>query len=120
VALARNEPQTAVDELSRARFERRSTTLPMLRGEALMAAGRPQEALAEYQKILDWPGVDVLDSDRALVHLEMGRAHVQAGDMDAARDAYLKFLEMWAEADEDLPILQKARSEFEALPGVRG
>jgi tetratricopeptide (TPR) repeat protein len=118
--MAGNYPQTAIDELNKARFERSDLTLPFLRGEALAAAGRPQEALAEFQKVLEWPGVDSVDPVRARVHLGMGRAYVEAGDLDAARDSYLKFLEMWDEADEDIPLLQKARSEFEALPAVRG
>jgi tetratricopeptide (TPR) repeat protein len=120
VALARNDPEKAIEELSRARFERADLSLPMLRGEALAAAGRPRDAIAEYQKVLDWPGVEPIDVARALAHLEMGRAYVAAGDTEGARDAYLRFLEMWAEADEDLALLQKARSEYEALPGVKG
>jgi serine/threonine protein kinase/tetratricopeptide (TPR) repeat protein len=120
LALGRNDPETAIEELSKVRFERSDFTLPLLRAEAFLAAGRPEEALVEYQKILDWPGIEAIDPYRGRLHLDMGRAYVEAGDLDAARDSYLKFLELWAEADEDVPILQKARSEYEALPGVKG
>ncbi len=120
IALAKGDPEAAVEILRGARFERADIDLPWARGEALLASGRPDEALAEYQKILDWPGVNRSDFRRSLVHLQIGRAHVAGGNLEAARDSYLKFLELWAEADEDVPVLQKARSEYEALPGVRG
>ena len=120
LAMASGDAEAAVDELLKARFERADTYLPWIRAEALLAAGRPEEALAEYGKILEWEGVDPLSTRRSLVHLQMGRAHLAAGDMDAARDAYLTFLELWSEADEDVPVLIKARSEYEALPGAQG
>ena len=120
LAMAEGDPERAVEELRRARFERADIELPWDRGQALLAAGRPDEALVEFQKIVDWTGVDPLDPLKSLVHLEIGRAQVARGDLEAARDAYLQFLELWAEADEDVPVLQKARSEYEALPGAQG
>ena len=120
LALAKGDPEAAIEELRKARFERAEIDLAWVRGEAFLAAGRAAEALGEYQKILEWRGVNPLDGRRSLTHLQIARAHVEAGDLDAARDAYLTFLELWAEADEDIPILQKARAEYEALPGVKG
>jgi tetratricopeptide (TPR) repeat protein len=117
IAMAQGDPQGAVEALRRVRFERSNFEVPWARGEALLAAGRSQEALVEYQKVVDWVGVGPADGRRALAHLQIGRAHVAAGDLEAARDSYLRFLELWAEADEDIPVLSKARSELEALPG---
>jgi serine/threonine protein kinase/tetratricopeptide (TPR) repeat protein len=120
VAMARGDAEAAIQELRKARFERGNIWLPWSRGEAYLAAGKPEEALAEYRKILEWQGVGSLDSTRPLVPLQMGRAYVAQGDVEAARDAYLQFFELWSEADEDIPVLQKARTEFDALPGARG
>ncbi len=64
--------------------------------------------------------MDILDVRRMLIHLQRGRAYVAAGDLEAARDAYLEFFELWSEADEDVPVLLKARAEFDALPGAKG
>jgi tetratricopeptide (TPR) repeat protein len=120
IAMAEGRPEDAVDELRATRFERASINIPYERGVALIAAGRPEEALPELQKVLDWVGIDVADPRKALARLGKAQAYVAMGDTEAARDAYLDFLEFWAQADEDLPVLQKARSEYEALPGVRG
>jgi tetratricopeptide (TPR) repeat protein len=120
LAMAEGRPEEALEELSRVRFERSDIDIPYEKGEALLAAGRPEEAVAEFQKVLDWKGVDVFAGRKSLVHLQIARAYVAAGDLEAARNSYLQFLELWSEADEDVPVLKKARSEYEALPGVRG
>jgi predicted Zn-dependent protease len=120
IAMEQGRPEEAVSELRRARFARASLEVPYALGTALLAADKPEEAIVELRKVLDSPGIDPANMRRALARLQIARAYVAMGDLAAARDAYLDFLEFWAEADEDLPILQKARSEYEALPGVRG
>ena len=86
----------------------------------MLAAGRPEEALLEFEKIIEWKGVSILSPLKSLAQLQIARSHLAAGDLEAARAAYLAFLELWSDADENVPVLQKARSEFEALPGVKG
>jgi predicted Zn-dependent protease len=120
IAMTAGRPEEAVAELMKARFERRDLALPFEKGKALLAAGKPDEALVEFQKIRAWKGIEPIDLRRAATLVWMGRAYVAAGDTDAARSAYLEFLELWVDADEDIPLLQKARAEYEALPGVRG
>jgi predicted Zn-dependent protease len=115
LAMAGGRPEEAVDELRKVRFERSDTDIPYEKGEALLAAGRAEEALVEFQKVIDWVGVDEVSPRKSLARLQIARAHVEAGDLEPARNAYLDFLELWAEADEDVPVLQKARSEYEAL-----
>ena len=112
--------EDAVAELRKTRFEASSTNIPYERGVALLAAGQPEEALTDLRKVLDWVGIDIDHQNKALARLQIARAYVAMGDMDAARNAYLDFLEYWAQADENLPLLQKARSEYEALPGAQG
>ena len=120
IAMTAGRPEEAVAELRKARFERSDLSLPFEKGKALLAAGKPEEALVEFQKIRDWKGIDPIDLSRAVTLVWMGRSYVAAGDTEAARDLYLEFFELWVDADEDIPLLQKARSEYEALPGVKG
>lgn len=86
-----------------------------LRGESYLALHKGAEAAAEFQKILDHPGIVMSDPVGALAHLEKGRSLAMAGDRDKARTAYQKFLSLWKSADPDVPILQQARKEFAAL-----
>ncbi len=85
-----------------------------LRGEAYLAAGH-EGAAAEFQKIIDRPGLVWNCATGALAHLELGRAHALAGDKTKARAAYQDFLTLWKDADPDIPILKEAKAEFAKL-----
>jgi tetratricopeptide (TPR) repeat protein len=85
------------------------------RGQAYLAAGRGQEAAAEFQKVLDHRGVVLADPIGALAHLQLGRALASSGDAAKARSAYEDFLSLWKDADTDLPILTQARAEYANL-----
>jgi serine/threonine protein kinase/tetratricopeptide (TPR) repeat protein len=85
------------------------------RGEAYCGLHRGNEAAAEFQKILDHPGI-VRNSIRgALAHLQLGRAYAIAGDDGKARAAYQDFFALWKDADPDIPILKQAKSEYAKL-----
>jgi hypothetical protein len=45
----------------------------------------------------------------------LGRAYTQLGEREKARDAYVRFLQAWEEADPDLPQLEEARAALEEL-----
>lgn len=81
------------------------------RGKALLAAHRGNEAAAEYQKILDRPGVMTNEVIGALAHLGIARAYGQQGDAAKARTAYQDFLTLWKDADPAIPILREAKAE---------
>ena len=85
-----------------------------LRGEAYLAAGQ-DGAAAEFQKIVDHPGVVWNCATGALAHLELGRVYAQAGDKAKAKAAYQDFLTLWKDADPDVPILKEAKAEFAKL-----
>jgi tetratricopeptide (TPR) repeat protein/predicted Ser/Thr protein kinase len=85
-----------------------------LRGEAYLAAGQ-EGAAAEFQKIVDHPGLVWNCATGALAHLELGRAYAQAGDKAKARAAYQDFLTLWKDADPDIPVLKEAKAEFGRL-----
>jgi len=95
-----------------------------LRGEAYLALARvtrtssenARHAAAEFQKILDHPGVIVNFPLSALSHLGLARARTLAGgDNAGARTAYQDFFALWKNADPDLPILKQAKTEYAQL-----
>ena len=96
-----------------------------IRGEAQLSAGRGAEAAAEFQKILDHPGVVNNCWTGALAHLGVARANAllaktsRGADSDAARvralGAYKDFLNLWKDADPDIPVYKQAKAEYAKL-----
>ena len=96
-----------------------------VRGQAYLAAGQGREAAAEFQKILDHSNIVWNCWTGALAHLGVARANaLQAKNAtgavaDAARTralaAYKDFLNLWKDADPDIPIYKDARAEYAKL-----
>jgi tetratricopeptide (TPR) repeat protein len=86
-----------------------------VRGEAYLAAGEATDAVAEFQKILDHRGIVISDVIGALAHLQLGRAYAVAGDKAKAKSAYQDFLNLWKDADLNIPVLKQARTEYAKL-----
>ena len=86
-----------------------------VRGMAYLALHKPTEAAVEFQKILDHPGVVLEDPIGAMTRLQLGRALTQAGDVTKARVVYADLLALWKDADPDLELPKRAKSEFAAL-----
>jgi eukaryotic-like serine/threonine-protein kinase len=86
-----------------------------VRGEALVAAHRYGEAVAEFQKILDHRGIVGADPIGVLAHLQLGRTFALAGDQVKAKLEYGDFLTLWKDADSDIPILVQAKAEYARL-----
>lgn len=85
-----------------------------VRADAYLAARRG-EAVTEFQKILDHPGLAQNEPIGALARLGLARAYMISNDTEHARAAYRDFLQLWSNADEDLPVLKAARSEYAKL-----
>jgi eukaryotic-like serine/threonine-protein kinase len=83
-----------------------------LRGEAYLAAKQGSQAAAEFQKILDHPGLVVNELIGALAHLGLGHAYALSGDGAKAKTAYQDFLALWKNADPDIPVLKEAKAEY--------
>ena len=88
-----------------------------MRGLAYLAANKGQEAAAEFQKIIDHPGIVTNNVWGALAHLQLARAQVMMGDKEAARKSYQGFLTLWKDADPDIPIYRQAKAEYAKLKG---
>ena len=86
-----------------------------VRGQAYLAAHRGAEAAAEFQKILDHPGIVVSDPIGAAARLQSGRAFALSRDNTKAKAAYQNFLTLWKDADPDIPILRQAKAEYQNL-----
>ena len=86
-----------------------------VRGEAFLASRQGTAAAAEFQKILDWPGVVINEPIGALAHLGLARSYALAGETSKSRVAYNDFLTIWKDADPDVPVLLQAKSEFAKL-----
>jgi eukaryotic-like serine/threonine-protein kinase len=86
-----------------------------VRGEALLASHQGVLAAAEFQKILDWPGVVINEPIGALAHLGLARSYALAGDAPKSRAAYNDFFTIWKDADSNIPVLRQAKSEYAKL-----
>ena len=86
-----------------------------LRGEAYLAAHQGAAAVTEFQKILDHPGVVLNEPLGALAYLGLGRAYAMQGDTAKAHTKYHDVLNLWKDADSDIPILKEAKAEYTKL-----
>jgi serine/threonine protein kinase/Flp pilus assembly protein TadD len=86
-----------------------------LRGEAYLSAHQGSAAGAEFQKILDHPGVVQNEPIGALAHLGLARAYALSGESAKARTAHQDFFALWKDADPDIPILKEAKAEYAKL-----
>lgn len=72
-------------------------------GKAYLELGRPDEAIAEFERILR------LNPNYPLIHYHMAQAYERKGENELARREYARFLEVWKNADEDVPEVVAAR-----------
>ena len=89
--------------------------VPILRGLAQLQLGNGAGAAAEFQTVLDQPGL--FPADQVEAHVGLARAYGVAGDTARARKAYEAFFEFWKRADPDLPLLLQAKAEYAKLAG---
>jgi tetratricopeptide (TPR) repeat protein len=86
-----------------------------VRGLAYSQMGRHREAAAEFQKVLDHPGIMLNDPMGALAHLQLARALAATGDHAKSAAVYKDLLTIWKEADPDIRLVQDAKAEFANL-----
>jgi DNA-binding winged helix-turn-helix (wHTH) protein/tetratricopeptide (TPR) repeat protein len=127
LALNKGEPSKAIEFLQIAapyEFAAPRSTLQgffgalypaYIRGLAYLASHDGTQAVTEFQKILDHRGLVISDPVGALAHLQQGRAYAMVGDKNKAKSAYQDFLNLWKDADPEIPILNQARVEYATL-----
>ena len=79
---------------------------------AYLKLGNSASAAAEFQRVLDNPGLTLQSQTSVLSHLQLGRAQAMMGDKAAARRSYQQFLTLWKNADPDIPIYKQAKAEY--------
>jgi hypothetical protein len=83
-----------------------------LRGQVYLANRQWDQAASEFQKILDHRGLVWNFPLGALARLQLARAYAGSGDTGTAAESYLAFLDLWRDADSDLPRLIEAKAEY--------
>jgi serine/threonine protein kinase/Flp pilus assembly protein TadD len=137
VALAQKDPATALTELQATAsmdlggilyLPSNTCLFPVeVRAEAYLAGHQGAAAVAEFQRILDHPGLVLNCPVGSLAYLGQARAYaLQAADpssspttkealLDKARAAYQDFLRLWKDADPGISILIAAKAEYAKL-----
>jgi hypothetical protein len=98
-----------------------------VRAEAYLAAHRGAEAAAEFQRIIDHPGLVLNCPMGPLAYLGQARAYaLQAADpatsptaqedfRNKAGASFQQFFDLWKDADSNIPVLIQAKAEFAKL-----
>lgn len=114
--LERGNADGVTQVLATIRFEDAGEFWPQhIRGQAFLRQRAWREAAAEFQKVLDNRGRSPLSPLYALAHLGVARALAFGEDMSGAHKAYEEFFATWKDADDDIPILQTAKTEYARL-----
>jgi DNA-binding winged helix-turn-helix (wHTH) protein/tetratricopeptide (TPR) repeat protein len=96
-------------------YELKDYIIPFVRGRAFLDAGLPERAVIEYRAITENPGIDPVSPMYPLGFLGLARAYSMQGKRSESRAAYERFLDLWKDADANVPVLQQARQEYAAL-----
>ena len=122
IKLQQHDPATAIDLLrGTAKYDLAFTGSfdslypAYIRGLAYLELGDGRSAAAQFQKLIDNPGFTVRHVTGPLAWLQLGRAQKMMGDEAAARKSYETFLDLWKNADPDVPIYQEAKAEYAKL-----
>jgi eukaryotic-like serine/threonine-protein kinase len=89
-----------------------------IRGLAYLELGDGQSAAAQFQKLIDNPGFSVRHVIGPLARLQLARAQKMMGDNASARKSYEEFLNIWKDADPDIPIYRQAKAEYAQLKNM--
>jgi eukaryotic-like serine/threonine-protein kinase len=91
-----------------------------IRGLAYLQAGDGRKAAAEFQKLLLRRGLVGRGVIGPLARLQLARAQRALGDRTAALGSYEAFLDLWRDADPNIPVYVAARAEYNTLRSAPG
>lgn len=122
IALNAGDPSSAIEELRVAApyelgwvgFDL-SLAPVYMRGQGYLRLRKGEEAAIEFEKICNHPGTVGNSPFASLAPLGLARAYALQGNGAKARAAYQEFLNLWKDADPDIPILKEAKAEFAKL-----
>jgi tetratricopeptide (TPR) repeat protein len=114
--LNQGDSAKAIDLLDSALvYARANTGVLYLRGNAYLKAGRGNDAVQAFQRLLDLKSVINIDPVMPLAKVGLARAYVLAGDKARARVAYQDFFAVWKDADPEIPIVREVKAEYAKL-----
>jgi tetratricopeptide (TPR) repeat protein len=117
--IANGQPKRGLEMLESSRpydLGQQAEFLPIYRrGVAYVKVRNWGDATSEFQKIIDHRGVSPTSELYPLTLLAIARALEMSGDRMRSRDSYEIFLNLWKDADPDIPVLRQARSEYSKL-----
>ena len=96
-------------------FARVNPTFAYFLGTMYLKAGRHQDAVQAFQKVIDLRFERPFLPYLPLARLGQGRAYAMMGNKDEAKKAYQDFLAAWKDADSDIPLLKDAKTEYTKL-----
>jgi eukaryotic-like serine/threonine-protein kinase len=124
IELKGDQPAKAVELLASASpYERAYPEVAYLRGLSYLRLRKGAEAVAEFQKIADHQGSNWGSTWQrpnwgqfySLSYLGMAHGYALAGNRAKAKKAFQDFLELWKDADPDIPVLRQAKVEYARL-----
>jgi DNA-binding winged helix-turn-helix (wHTH) protein/Flp pilus assembly protein TadD len=125
VKLQQHEPRAAIDLLrGTAQYDLAFTHSfdflypAYIRGQAYLESGDGRSAAAEFQKLIDNPGMCWEYITAPLARLQLGRAQRLMGDNASARKYYEEFFSIWNDADADVPVYRQAKAEYAQLKNI--
>lgn len=127
LAINQGRPATAIEILDRSKpYELAQNGISLyflygalyptyVRGLAYRQLQKHREAAAEFQRMLDHPGLLLADPVGPVARLQLARSLRDAGDTVKAKNVYRDLLALWKDADTDIPLLQQAKAEAALL-----
>jgi DNA-binding winged helix-turn-helix (wHTH) protein/tetratricopeptide (TPR) repeat protein len=106
----------AVQDLGPARkYQMRDYGVPIMRARAEDAAGMLDKAAEDYRLVIANPGMDPIWPGHSLAHLYLAQVLARQNKLEDAQQEYRAFLEIWKNADPDVPLLIQAKQEYAKL-----
>ncbi len=121
-AMAGNNPQSAVELLEpNRRYEYAISPLAFnhfygkmypiyVRGLAYLAMNRGPDAVGEFRRLLDHPGLYAGDPVESAARFQLARAWLLTGNKEEAQRANQELLRIWKDASPTLPLLREAKA----------
>jgi len=128
IALAEGRPEAAI-ELFGGAFEDACHICPLPGlARAYEALGQRDSTISAFTRYVETPYSDrflpysySLGQALAPTHERLGELHDEAGNLNEAAQHYARFVELWAEADEELqPRVRAAQARLDSIVSERG
>ena len=86
-----------------------------IRGLAHQRENQPEEAIKDFQAVIEHQGLGATTPERVLAYVQLGRSYATTRNFEKSRAEYSHFFALWKDADPDIPILKEAKVEYAKL-----